>query len=78
MWVTWGREIERMGQEQRDRHPPKASRGHIGAFVATVLAVLLALGLWHVYENYQSKDNPPASCQLLGGHWDIWNGWQCG
>jgi hypothetical protein len=42
-----------------------------------IIVIAIAAGI-HIYGNYQNRYNPPASCQLLGGHWDIWGGWQCG
>ena len=41
-------------------------------------SIILGLyGCARIYINEQAKNNPPASCQLLGGHWDIWKGWRC-
>lgn len=45
---------------------------------SVVLAVLLALGLWHEIGVFASKGNPPVSCQLAGGQWNVFTGWQCG
>jgi hypothetical protein len=43
---------------------------------ALVIAVAVFV-IAHVASAETSKDNPPAACQLSGGHWDIWNGWRC-
>lgn len=32
---------------------------------------------FHVGGAEMAKSNPPLSCQLLGGTWNIWSGWQC-
>jgi len=47
----------------------------VGSLIAILLAAFVAV---HVINAEMSKDSPPAACQLIGGHWDIWNGWQCG
>lgn len=43
--------------------------------ILTVLAVLIA---WKVGGNFLAIRHPPVSCQLLGGHWSVWDGWVCG
>jgi hypothetical protein len=47
----------------------------VGSLIAILLAAFVAA---HVINAEMSKNSPPVSCQLLGGHWDIWNGWRCG
>ena len=47
----------------------------------TVITILVALGLVYgllrVYVNWETRTDPPAACQFMGGHWGIWDGWQC-
>lgn len=46
-----------------------------------ILAVSCLLVLWigsHVVTALASHPHPPDLCYLLGGRWDIWNGWRCG
>lgn len=43
-----------------------------------VIAVLIALGIWHELNVFASRGNPPVSCQLLGGQWNMFTGWHCG
>ena len=28
--------------------------------------------------NEVARSSPPAECQLLGGTWNVWDGWRCG
>ncbi len=61
----------------RDRQVGQPS-GHPVAIVLGVVLVLL--GLWAGYRVLHAeavKGNPPAACQILGGQWSIWSGWQC-
>ena len=45
----------------------------------TIVAIALALGIAvKISASEQAKDNPPVACQILGGQWNIWNGWECG
>jgi uncharacterized membrane protein YadS len=62
------------GKPQEDK-PPK--RRHSPWFILAVVAVVLFVG-YHVLEAEATKSTPPAACQLLGGHWNIWGGWRCG
>ena len=50
-----------------------------GVSISTLilLAVCIFIG-WHVIPAEMSKGSMPPACQLLGGQWDMWNGWQCG
>ena len=49
-----------------------------GALVAVlILIAAIYVGL-HIVNAESSKNSPPAACQLVGGHWDIWHGWRCG
>ena len=43
-----------------------------------VFAVLVSLGIWHEISIFGTRNNPPVSCQLLGGQWNMFTGWQCG
>ncbi len=51
----------------------------LGALIALIAAVVTVLwaGL-RIYTNEQARNNPPICVQLLGGHWTLWDGWQCG
>jgi hypothetical protein len=55
---------------ERRRHPAR------GWVIAAVI-LLAAYGVIRITTNEAAKNNPPAACQLLGGTWNIWNGWQC-
>lgn len=58
--------------------PPKSHALAITLIsIAAVAALILAIGAWRIFNNEMARYNPPASCQLLGGSWSIWNGWQC-
>lgn len=50
----------------------------IGIFIAIVAAILVALGVAKLSSNMYNRDNPPVSCQLLGGNWSPLTGWRCG
>jgi hypothetical protein len=50
-----------------------------GQELVTGLLILAALiAAWHVLPALAAKDTPPAACQLFGGEWNLWNGWNCG
>jgi hypothetical protein len=68
---AWEREIDR---RERNRAKPK---NPVKTLVSLVLVIIVLIVGIRVYSNYQAKDNPPASCQLLGGTWNIWDGWRC-
>jgi hypothetical protein len=63
------------GQVPHDHGPPPRSRAWL-AWLAVCLVV--AYGAVRIVSNEASHGAPPAACQLLGGSWDIWNGWRCG
>lgn len=46
----------------------------LGAIVV-IVAIVVAV---HVISAISTHSNPPVECYILGGHWDIWNGWRCG
>lgn len=46
--------------------------------IIPLLAVLLVWGVLHVIGNVAARQDPPAACQIFGGHWGIWSGWSCG
>lgn len=49
-----------------------------GQAVAAVLLLIAAAYLVvRTGSNLMQEMNPPGTCQVLGGHWDIWNGWRC-
>lgn len=51
----------------------------LGAQIALIAAVVVVLwGGLRVWNNEQARNNPPVCVQLLGGHWSVWDGWQCG
>jgi len=52
-------------------------RGNEWVWVVVAL-VLVAWALIRVETNIHAKAAPPAACQLLGGTWNIWDGWRCG
>jgi len=55
-------------------HPENHARNAIiGVLVA--LAVIFITG--KIGDNMTYRNDPPAACQILGGHWNIWDGWQC-
>lgn len=46
--------------------------------LATVAVILAGLFVaWHVLPALMVRDNPPLSCQLAGGTWNLWSGWRC-
>lgn len=50
-----------------------------GCVIAVVVAVVIALWIaWHPLHAELTKGSPPGACQLWGGQWNIWSGWQCG
>jgi hypothetical protein len=58
---------------------PPVKPMRLGALIALIAAVVIVLwaGL-RVWNNEQARNNPPVCVQLLGGHWSVWDGWQCG
>lgn len=56
----------------------RGREGHGAGIAGIVVAVLLALGLWHEAGVLASRDSPPAACQEFGGQWGIFTGWHCG
>jgi hypothetical protein len=67
-------------------HGQPGRAGITGKQLIAAAAILAGLFIaWHVVlaaakiaGNEQAKNSPPVSCQLLGGHWTIWDGWVCG
>jgi hypothetical protein len=45
--------------------------------VAIVAVLVIAWAVLKIGDNEATRNSPPAACQLLGGHWNIWDGWQC-
>lgn len=43
--------------------------------MAAVLTLIIGA---RVLTNIEARPYPPLTCQLLGGSWDLWNGWTCG
>lgn len=76
----YDRHLDRMeagGQHQTETAPRPPFRG--GCLIAALLIVFIAVYVGsHVLSAESSKGSPPAACQLVGGHWDLWNGWRCG
>lgn len=49
-----------------------------GSKLAAVLFVLILIWIgFHVIPAWIARDNPPLTCQILGGHWNLWSGWTC-
>lgn len=47
-----------------------------------LIAVTLVIGtIWfagsHLENAQATRNDPPATCQLLGGSWNPWSGWNC-
>lgn len=42
------------------------------------MLILVFYVIGRMATNESVKNNPPVACQFLGGHWTIWDGWQCG
>ena len=71
---------ERPGQPGGSRERERARRSFTGRDVL-VIVLGIAAGLfimWHIGHALSVRHYQPITCQLLGGHWDIWNGWRCG
>jgi hypothetical protein len=64
------------GADSMPRKPPRRGRGREWLVGLAILAAVFIA--WHVVPALAAKDNPPLACQLAGGHWSIWSGWQCG
>ncbi len=45
--------------------------------IFVVIAVVLGFVGYRVLGNLETRNNPPASCQLFGGSWSWWSGWHC-
>jgi hypothetical protein len=63
----------------RDNPGRPVHRDHTTRTVLIVIAVIL-VAIWATYNvasNEAVKNDPPAACQLMGGHWNIWDGWSC-
>lgn len=45
--------------------------------IGVIVAVLIVLGIYHEASVFSSKGNPPGECQLLGGTWNMFTGWNC-
>lgn len=46
--------------------------------MAAGLVIILTLWAgWHLLSAQLLKNNPPAECVLVGGTWNIWDGWSC-
>lgn len=47
-------------------------------FLATALILVFCLyATGRVFLNCEARGQAPAACQLMGGHWGIWSGWDC-
>lgn len=58
------------------RRDKPANPVHTGITLLFILACLFVV--WHVGHAAMTRNAPPAACELVGGHWDVWNGWTCG
>lgn len=43
-----------------------------------IFIIVLVLGGLHEMSVLMSRGNPPVSCQLAGGQWNVLTGWHCG
>ena len=49
-----------------------------GRLITAVVVIVITLWIaWHPLHAQLTKGSPPAACQLWGGTWNIWSGWQC-
>ncbi len=46
--------------------------------VVVVLVILAMLGMLRMAGNELTRGDVPVACQIFGGSWDVWNGYQCG
>jgi hypothetical protein len=51
------------------------ARDVLAIIAGIVLGLFIMLRIGHALE---MRHYPPITCQLAGGHWDLWNGWRCG
>lgn len=68
--------ITGLGPEDEPQPPASRVRRRSPWLVLVVLLLVIWAG-YKVESNEAAKHSPPAACQLLGGHWSIWDGWQC-
>lgn len=57
--------------------PPQSGDARFGCLAAVILAVFVMLFAYHEIDVFASAHNPPASCYLTGGHWNLLTGWNC-
>ena len=69
------------GRKFHDHSGGEAAHDHARPWkwiaLGIVLAVLVLMAVTHVISAMETHDSPPAACQLLGGSWNLWNGWRC-
>jgi hypothetical protein len=64
---------------RREEHPGGGNAARAIWRVYCIFFVLIGVYIAvHIIPAWLSHDSPPVACQLLGGHWTIWNGWRCG
>lgn len=72
-------EMRRMSNEtpttDKPAAPPQRTPGVIGVVILTLIVLFIAAKVGHAFA---MRSHPPAMCYLIGGHWDMWNGWNCG
>lgn len=57
-----------------DPRPP-----NYGKWIFWLLVLLAGCWVaWHPVHAELTRDNPPVSCQLAGGTWNMFTGWSCG
>lgn len=44
---------------------------------AVLVMVLTVWAAFHLAAAEMSKGEPPIACQIVGGTWNLWSGWQC-
>lgn len=51
----------------------------VGGKIIGIIGILILIWAgFHVIPAFLVRDNPPVSCQVLGGTWNLWTGWTCG
>lgn len=79
LWDRLGALENRNHDRAVERREVRAARPRTGVTVVGVILIVLVLWAgYHVVHAEMTKSAPPVSCQLLGGQWNIWNGWVCG
>lgn len=48
----------------------------IVAILIGLIATMVVVG--KIWTAEAQKNHPPPVCYVTGGHWNFWNGWECG